>query len=107
MALNWQWTDQIGYYETDSGQTYTLYEGNALAIAVFEWKETKGEFYNVVWFWTDKEHAKYMLGIGKDSERYMQTMNINCIHLKRKHRKTKEIINLILRSDWEVEIHVE
>ena len=71
MALTWEWNRKIGesvHEDTTQGKRFTmsLYEGNALLITLYEYKNEDGEeMYNMHDFWIDKEHAKNVLGLNK------------------------------------------
>ena len=70
MALTWEWNRKIGesVHEDDKGRRFTLslYEGNALLITLYEYKnENDEEMYNVNDFWVDPEHARRCLGLTK------------------------------------------
>lgn len=69
MALEWTWSEPCGFCKVNfynSIENLTLYRGNALLIFMYE---TDTE-YNLVGFFTDKEHAKNCLGLQKGYSRW-------------------------------------
>ena len=80
--LNWQWSNKLGYLVTkddNNGYKINLYGGNALMIAVWEWKENDKDMYSLYTFFADKDHAKRCLGLAKGSDYIMDS--IKEIHL--------------------------
>lgn len=82
MALNWLWSGKVGeaeilrHFKNKNGeektwtQTVSLYEGNAFMIFIYEYKDedTGKDMYSLYSFFSDKNHAKILLGLSKDSE---------------------------------------
>ena len=62
MALKWDWNKKIGelIIKQDENQfTISIYQGNALAIFIHEYKNNEGkEVYSMYNFFCDKEHLK-------------------------------------------------
>lgn len=66
MALQWDWNKKSGTVtQVYGGKEYTsnFYEGNALMIVTNEFEEGGVERYNVIWFFTGKDHAERCLGL--------------------------------------------
>ncbi len=66
MALQWDWNKKSGTVtQVYGGEEYTsnFYEGNALMIVTNEFEEDGVERYNVIWFFTGKDHAERCLGL--------------------------------------------
>ena len=66
MALQWDWNKKSGTVtQVYGGKEYTsnFYEGNALMIVTNEFEEDGVERYNVIWFFTGKDHAERCLGL--------------------------------------------
>lgn len=71
MALNWLWENKCGTLveagrrwneETqkteDAEYSYTLYDGNALMIALAEWEEDGETYWQMGDFWVDEKHME-------------------------------------------------
>ena len=62
MALNWNWNNKIGELLIRQGEkefTISIYQGNALAIFIHEYKNEDGkDVYSMYNFFCDKEHFK-------------------------------------------------
>ena len=62
MALHWNWDCKIGELLIRQGEQefiINVYQGNALAIFIYEFKDEKGvEKYQVQQFFCDKEHFR-------------------------------------------------
>lgn len=55
--LRWDWKKSIGYYVSKStGNKINIYEGNALAI--FIWESETDDRYQMINFLVDKEHLR-------------------------------------------------
>lgn len=76
MALNWSFKDKVGTLEftqfklgEDRDFSVNLYQGNALLIFIYEWKEDDDEgdafHYNLYDFFADKKHMENSLGLSK------------------------------------------
>lgn len=76
MSLNWNWSDKVGTLEAivdvregeewvKKPHTFNLYQGNALLIAIDEFKEDGVEKYNLYTFFADEYHLKNLLGMNK------------------------------------------
>lgn len=119
MALNWKWKDKIGYIKvenSDSGKfSINLYDGNALMIAITEWKEEEKDMYSLYSFFCDEEHAKKCLGLMKngDGEYNYIMIGIKEIHLKAdmKDKKISKLVKLwseaIMKYDLDVKLILE
>ena len=109
MALQWKWEDKIGELEyefTDEdtnewkkGDNVSLYEGNALLIALQE-DETESKLYT---FWGDELHAKNMLGLNKrqrftKNEYETDSYKVTKIRLNKNCRNFDKIISLLIKG---------
>ena len=117
MALNWNWEDKIGtidIFNVDEVRTYSLYQGNAFLIMLWEYEENGKEMWSMHSFFVDKEHAKNMLGLSKgfdtnamNEERYcIKKIRLN----KTKYRYTKDLVDMLLKADFKditIEIYSE
>ena len=59
MAIRWQWDECIGEIETEKQDKakIRIYQGNALAIFLNEWKSKAGEdLWTMHYFFADKRH---------------------------------------------------
>ena len=126
MALRWDWKNKIGEVVIncvwcEDGKhkrkdvTYSLYQGNAYMICIYEYKEDGEDMYNLRWFWADKEHMKNMLGLNpkkgysenchEDEYHKWKKIRIN----KKKCNYFKDIIPALAQGfdDLDIEIYSE
>ena len=117
MALNWNWNNKIGEMVIEQCRgvgdeiiskeyTLSLYEGNALLIMLYEYKNENGEdVYDMFSFFVDKTHAKKCRGLQKNGDG--ELVNIfnedwqKCLKLrinKKKSRNWKDIITLFVQA---------
>lgn len=70
--LTWQWSEKVGYIKVENQGDYeiNLYRGNAMFIAISEWKKGKSDMYSPYAFFCDEDHAKNCLGL-KKNENYI------------------------------------
>lgn len=69
MALNWNFkTDKMGVINYEEGKQLDIYNGNAMAIFLYEYKEDGEDMYQLHCFFADKEHARRCLGLTKDTK---------------------------------------
>lgn len=110
MSLNWNWNDKMGEIITKSGHTLTLYQGNALFIAIAEYEEDGKELYNLCDFASDMEHFNNMLGLnakngyGKDNlykEREYKTIRLNL-----KYKSVPKIIEALAKARTPITIEL-
>ena len=105
MALQWNWEDKIGeavVFNYDKEVTYTLYDGNAFLIMLYEYTDNEGnEMYSMGNFFVDETHAKNCLGISKgydnmfNSEYYkLKSIRLN----KNKYTYTKKLVDLLIKA---------
>ena len=114
MALYWDWDKKIGtvdIFNYDEVRTYQLYQGNAFLIMLWEFEEDGKDKYAMHSFFVDKEHAKRMLGLGKDAEEenvfntkyeQMRKIRIN----KSKYRYTKDLVDMLIKAFDNIEIEI-
>lgn len=113
MALNWDWNKKIGtidIFNYDEVRTYQLYQGNAFLIMLWEYEEDGKEMWSMHNFFTDKEHAKNMLGLSKDytdnemnrDKYYIKKIRIN----KAKYKYTKDLVDMLIKAFDEIEIEL-
>lgn len=112
MALNWRWDDKLGTVTCTktNGSEYTLslYAGNALAIAVAEFKEDGKDMYQVVWFFCDADHAKRMLGLtrGYKENNFDNGSKMKFV-LDKGRKDARDLAKLLVSAKWENGISVE
>lgn len=115
MALNWDWNKKIGeavIYNYDGDYTYSLYQGNAFLIILWEYKDENGkDMWQMSNFFADKEHAKNCLGLSKDYEGEniyntgyykLKKIRIN----KAKYKYTKDLVDMLIKAFDEIEIEL-
>ena len=119
MALYWDWEDKIGEVEAvNHGETYkySLYQGNAFLIVLYEYKQDEKDMYNMHGFFVDEAHAKRCLGINKnaDGENYniydtayekWTKIRLN----KNKYKYTKKLVDMLIKAfdNINIEIYTE
>ena len=112
MSLNWQWEDKVGtidIFNTDKVVTYTLYQGNAFLIMLYEYKEEGKDMYTMHNFFADKEHAKNCFGLTKGYENMFNTnyYRIKSIRLnKKKYRYTKDLVDMLIKAFDNIKIEL-
>lgn len=126
MSLNWDWKDKIGELtikqkQTENGKDtwnrykISLYEGNALLIMLYEFKTDDGkEMWDMWSFWSDKTHAKRMLGLDKrwkdtyGKNTYVKNwQTVTRIRInKAKSRNWKEIVALMSEAFDDIQIEL-
>lgn len=62
--LTWQWNQKCGEIKDRYG-VRNLYQGNALLIALTEYRKNDTDMYSLYTFFADKEHMKNMFGLSK------------------------------------------
>lgn len=70
MALEWDFKEKAGMVtEVQDGHEFTLpfYTGNALMIVTYEYEDNGKDMYDLMWFFTGKEHAQNCLGLRRNS----------------------------------------
>lgn len=72
MSVNWNWENKVGTLEiadpcgSDKTFVLNLYQGNAMLIAVHEYKNEQGrDMYTLYMFFNDEKHLKNVLGMNK------------------------------------------
>lgn len=124
MSLNWNWKDKCGeltVVQERNGEahefTLSLYEGNALLIMLYEYKDEEGaDMYDMFSFFVDKTHAKKCLGLQKNGDGELINLfdedwqKFTKIRLnKAKSRNFKDIIELFSKAfdNITIEIYTE
>lgn len=90
MALTWDWNKRCGTITMENKgkeMEVSLYEGNAMLIMLYEYKENDEDMYLLYGFFADETHMKRCLGIAKDYD-----------NLHKEIRRIK--INKARHSDW-------
>lgn len=102
MAIRWNWKDKIGEVIYKDGTKHSLYQGNALLIAL---SEHKNGTYTLAWFFADENHMKNMLGLTKD---YKDNSMTDCkrIRLDVRYKSTPKIVSTFARAKMEIEIEL-
>lgn len=115
--LNWNWEDKVGEVEIlnrDKAVTYTLYQGNAFLIMLYEYEEDGKDMYSMHNFFADETHAKRMLGLDK---KWKDTYGKNCfdqpqykmlkIRIKKsEYSYTKKLVAMLVEAFDELTIEI-
>lgn len=113
MAIRWNFNEKVGTCQIEQNgveYTFSLYEGNAFLIFLYEWEDEEGQrMYSMHNFFADENHMKIMLGLTKeykgdntldrDSERLKQITIY-----KDKYHYTKKLVNGLVSAFDELEI---
>lgn len=101
-AINWLWKNKCGTLtemNRDEERNYTMYDGNALMIALAEWGEGEDAQYSMHTFWLDEKH---MISCLED----FQAKRIVKIKLNTK-KIAKKKLNTILKACIKYGITIE
>lgn len=113
MAIQWSFKEKVGTCQIEQNgieYTFSLYEGNAFLIFLYEWETDDGQgMYSLHNFFADENHMKIMLGLTKeykgdntldrDGERIKQITIF-----KDKYHYTKKLVNALVSAFDELEI---
>ena len=103
MSLNWQWNDKMGEVLYEDGHTDTLYQGNALMIAVYH----NENMYNLTWFVADKEHFKNLLGLSKtDKTNYLKHWGVKSLRLNTRYKSVPAIVSELAKAKSPITIEL-
>lgn len=104
MSLNWNWNDKMGTCTFIDNSKCNLYRGNAFTIAIHEDDETKT--YNLVWFASDEQHFKNMLGYPSYKDNLFAKYGIVAFDLDTKYKETTKIVTNLARAKMKVQINL-
>ena len=107
MAIRWDFREKVGTCQIEQNgveYTFSLYEGNAFLIFLYEWKNEEGEgMYSMHNFFADETHMKNMLGLTKEYKGD-NTLNRDGERLKQitiytdKYHYTKKLVNALVSA---------
>lgn len=118
MALHWDFKCKAGTVEAhpvwngvQRDVTFNFYEGNALMITTFEYEKDGDRWYDMVWFFMDKEHARRCLGLKKcpdgTTNNMLDEQNITRITIYRNNcYQWKTLIDLFSRAIPNADIQI-
>lgn len=102
MALNWSFKEKAGTVTQRYGDkmvTQNFYVGNALMIVPYEYEENGEAYYNMSWFFCDKDHAKNCLGLTKGRDGMFDSDEITHLTIYREYcRPWKDIVDLFTKA---------
>lgn len=114
MAIQWHWDEKIGtvdIFNYDEVKTYSLYQGNAFLIIIYEFTGDDGkDKYQMHGFFGDKEHAKNCLGLSKGyddniyNSEYEQIRKIRIN--KAKYKYTKDLVDMLIKAFDNISIEI-
>lgn len=124
MALNWLWSEKCGeltFSQNYKGEEYKeftvdLYQGNALLIMIYPYKENGEDWYSMWGWFLDKGHMKRCLGLEKSSDGTKENLynRDGCRFLKirlnkAKNRYWKDIVTSLAMAfdDLTIELYSE
>lgn len=118
MSVNWSWDGKCGEItvsqrvdDRKGWEEYkvSVYNGNCLAVFLYEFIEDGEEKYNFWSFFSDKDHAKNCLGLSKGANNIFDTpyQRITKIRLnKKKCRYFKDLVALFAQAFDNISIEV-
>lgn len=103
MSLNWNWSEKMGDCVYENGAVSTLYQGNALVIAINEYPD---ETYQLAWFASDEAHMRNMLGLTKGYDNIVTEWGIEKIRLDTRFRSTQKLVALLAKANFPITIEL-
>ena len=115
--LNWSFEHKVGEVEIfnrDKVVTYSLYQGNAFLIMLYEYVENGHDMYTMHNFFADETHAKRMFGLDKrwkdtygknyfnQPEYKMQKIKIK----KDEYSYTKKLVNMLIEAFDNINVEI-
>ena len=111
--LNWNWDKKVGtitIFNYDKEVKYSLYQGNAFLIMLYEYEEDGKELWTMHNFFVDKEHAKNCFGLTKgydDNIFNRKLYQIRKIRInKAKYRYTKDLVDMLIKAFDNISIEI-
>lgn len=108
MSLRWDFNDKIGSCKMDNylGEEteVNIYKGNAFMIACEEWTEDGKGFYNLAWFFVDKEHCKNCLGLTKGYDKI--DYKWKSFKLNTAYKETEQFIQMLAKAKLPIKIEL-
>ena len=113
MALNWDWNKRIGtatIFNYNKEVEYSLYQGNAFLIMLYEYEEDGKDMWSMHNFLVDKDHAKNCFGLSKGHTENI--FNTDKYQLRKieidggKYSYTKELVDMLLKAFDDIEIKI-
>ena len=115
--LQWDWEHKVGevvILNDDKPVTFTLYQGNAFLIMLYEYEEDGKDMYQMHSFLCDEAHAKRMLGLDK---KWKGTYGKNCFNQpqykmtkirikKSEYSYTKKLVAMLVEAFDELTIEI-
>ena len=99
MALMWDWKEKVGTAKLANRERkefeLSLYNGNALLIALFEYKQDNEDMYNMHWFFVDKPHMNRMLGLTKGTSNCLNAEGYKITELSLDTAKCKNMWDIV------------
>lgn len=113
MALEWRWENKVGtitIFNYDREVEFSLYQGNAFLIMIYEYQEDGKDMYRMHNFFADKQHAKNCLGLSKGHNENIfnqDAYQIRKIHINAdKYSYTKDLVDMLLKAFDNIEIRI-
>ena len=113
MGLNWDWKKKVGtitIFNYDKEVEYSLYQGNAFLIMIYEYQEDGKDMYGMHNFFADAQHAKNCFGLSKGYNENIfnrDDYQIRKIEINDDmYRYTKELVTMLLKAFDNIEIKI-
>lgn len=118
MAVTWDWNAKCGEFVieqtvdangTKKDFTVSIYNGNCMAVFLYEFVEGETEKYNFFGFFSDKTHAKNCLGLTKGEDNIYDNgwQTITRVRLnKSKCRYFKDLVALFAQAFDNIDIEI-
>ena len=117
MAVTWEWKDKMGTvdYVRDDGESFScnLYNGNCMMVMLYEYTDDNGaEMYTLMSFFSDKAHAKRMLGLDKTYHYGSNAIDEGFRHpakfrLDASYKDAREMAKLLIDAKWSHPLTIE
>lgn len=106
MALVWNWKDKMGkmtIIQNDKKFTLNIYEGNCLAVFLYEWENEKGEdVYQVQDFFADTRHCTNII---KNRGGHLFSDKVASIELNLKFGNANKLLNILVKNGYKVKCY--
>lgn len=104
MALHWNWKSKMGEMTfKQKGKTFSIniYDGNALAIFISEYKQGDEEKYVLYNFFADKKHCNKII---KENKRLFSDEVVS-IELNLFYKNAQTLLNILVKNGYKVQCY--
>lgn len=104
MALQWNWKSKMGKMtikQKESTFDINIYDGNALAIFISEFKIDNEDRYILYNFFADKKHCNNITKSGKQ----LFTDEVVSIELNLYYKNAQTLLNILVKNGYKVQCY--